>query len=58
MRRTMPRRRSHLEIPDTAGRDDDHLDAWVAWKMADQFLRGKADWLGSPAAGGYVVSTS
>jgi len=35
--------------------DDDHLDAWVAWKMGVDFVAGKAAWFGSASAGGYVV---
>lgn len=44
-----------LAIPQAALVDDDHLDAWVAWKMAAGFLQGKAGWIGSPKSGGYVV---
>lgn len=42
-------------IPEAATVDDDHLDAWVAWKMAADFTKGDAVWTGSPQAGGYVV---
>ena len=42
-------------IPEAATVDDDHLDAWVAWKMAEDFTTGSAVWIGSPQAGGYVV---
>jgi hypothetical protein len=44
-----------LGIPAEAFASDDHLDAWVAWRMGDMFVRGEATWLGSPAEGGYVV---
>jgi predicted RNase H-like nuclease len=40
---------------DTLDLDDDKLDAWVAWRMADDFLGGHARWVGSPTGGGYVL---
>lgn len=48
-------RLAHLEIPVGAAMDDDHLDAWVGWKMGEGFLNGDAEWIGTPEAGGYVV---
>ncbi len=45
----------HLSAPQQVEEDDDHLDAWVAWKMADEFLRGESAWIGSPREGGYVL---
>lgn len=44
-----------VRIPATALVDDDHLDAWVAWRMAHDFLEGRAMWSGTPRTGGYVV---
>ncbi len=35
--------------------DDDHLDAWVAWRIGRDFLDGRAWWHGTPAEGGYVL---
>ncbi len=35
--------------------DDNKLDAWVAWKMGVDFLQGKAEWVGSPNIGGFVL---
>jgi predicted nuclease with RNAse H fold len=50
--------RSRLpQIAEEAIVDDDHLDAWLAWKMGDGFLRGETQWVGSPREGGYVLPT-
>lgn len=46
---------AHLAIPEAAIQDDDHLDAWVAWRMATDFDNGQAAWVGSPSEGGYVL---
>ena len=44
-----------IAMPEECRRDDDHLDAWVAWKMVRDFLDGGAGWIGDSEAGGYVV---
>ena len=36
-------------------KNDDELDAWVAWKMGTDFLSEKAYWIGDPIAGGFVL---
>ena len=43
------------ELPPVADEDDDMVDAYVAWRMGKDFLRGKAIWAGSPEKGGFVV---
>jgi predicted nuclease with RNAse H fold len=46
---------SALDFPPEVAVDDDTLDAFVAERLAEQFISGEAEWLGSPASGGYVV---
>lgn len=38
--------------------DDDELDAWVAWRMASDFLQGAAVMIGDTLSGAYVLPTS
>ena len=42
------------QIPEQVD-DDDKLDAWVAYRMACDFLDGEALWVGDAATGGYVL---
>ncbi|MBX7133937.1 MAG: DUF429 domain-containing protein [Fimbriimonadaceae bacterium] len=44
-----------LRLDAEAGKDDDHLDACVAYHLGRGFLNGGAQWLGNPVAGGYVL---
>lgn len=44
-----------LDFPKDAGKNDDNLDAYVAYWLGQLFLSGKASWLGNPATGGYVM---
>jgi hypothetical protein len=44
-----------LGFPDEAGADDDHLDAYVAFKLGEMLLRSEARWVGSAMFGGYVL---
>lgn len=44
-----------LNFPAEAATDDDTLDAFIAERLARQFLSGDAEWFGSPELGGYVV---
>lgn len=44
-----------MEIPEAAIADDDHLDAWIAWRMGAEFVRGRAVLHGSSHAGAYVL---
>ncbi len=52
------RSRSDLEIPDECVESDDKLDAWVAWRMAHDFVHGGASWAGCPDRGGYILPDS
>ncbi len=68
LRDRMPRYKGAPEIcriiadrmgaPKEAAQTDDHLDAWVACRMAEDFLAGNARWIGNPEIGGYVLPTS
>jgi predicted nuclease with RNAse H fold len=44
-----------LDLPTEASRDDDILDAYVAYRMAVDFVNGSAIWVGTPVVGGYVL---
>ena len=44
-------------IPDAVD-NDDKLDAWVAWRMACDYLNGEAGWVGDSEKGGYVLPAS
>jgi hypothetical protein len=44
-----------LGFPSQAGTDDDHLDAYVAFKLAEMLLQSEARWVGSALFGGYVL---
>jgi len=44
-----------LQIPNEAATSDDHLDAWVAWRLASDFLEGSATMVGTPAEGAYLL---
>ncbi len=44
-----------LGFPEQAGLDDDHLDAYVAFKLGEMLLRDEARWVGSALFGGYVL---
>ena len=44
-----------LGFPSQAGTDDDHLDAYVAFKLGGMFLQDQARWVGSALFGGYVL---
>jgi len=44
-----------LGFPRDAGKNDDNLDAYVAYWLGQLFLSGEASWLGDPATGGYVL---
>jgi len=44
-----------LGFPGEAGTDDDHLDAYVAFKLGEMLLQDKARWVGSAIFGGYVL---
>lgn len=46
---------SALAFPAEAAVDDDALDAFVGYKLAEQFIIGEAEWFGSPKQGGYVL---
>lgn len=47
-----------LDFPAGAGESDDHLDAYVAYTIGTLFRDGKANWLGGPKSGGYVLPDS
>lgn len=47
-----------LDLPAEAGKDDDVLDAFIAYQLAVAFREDRARWLGGPAEGGYVVMRS
>jgi len=38
--------------------DDDEIDAWVAWRMAEDFSKGDAVMIGDSQAGSYVLPSS
>ncbi len=44
-----------LSFPPESGADDDHLDSFVAYRLGELFVLGKAHWLGSSSTGGYVM---
>lgn len=44
-----------LKFPPQSGKDDDHLDSFVAHRLGELFVHRKAHWLGSPSSGGYVM---
>jgi len=44
-----------LGFPGEAGSDDDHLDAYAAFKLGIMLLEGSARFVGSLAGGGYVL---
>lgn len=44
-----------LGFPSIAGKDDDHLDAYAAYKLGSLLLTGEARLVGSVAGGGYVL---
>ncbi|MEW6076206.1 MAG: hypothetical protein AB1724_00150 [Thermodesulfobacteriota bacterium] len=44
-----------LGFPEAAGADDDHLDAYAAFKLGELFVQGEARWVGSAVFGGYVL---
>lgn len=46
---------AQLDPPESVRDSDDHLDAWVAWKLGHSFLAGDAELLGSVEAGSYLL---
>jgi len=44
-----------LGFPHDSGRDDDHLDSFVAHQIGELYVQGRAHWLGSAMSGGYVM---
>lgn len=44
-----------LGFPAEAGEDDDTLDAFVAWRLARDFVNGRAVFVGEPQQGGYLL---
>lgn len=44
-----------LGFPPEAGKNDDYLDAFVAYRLGRMFLERRARWLGNPDEGGYVM---
>lgn len=46
---------ARLEPPEQIRRNDDCLDAWIAWKLGQGLLSGAAELVGSVAAGGYLL---
>lgn len=44
-----------LGLPSGCERDDDVLDAFVAYRLGEMFLKGDACWVGDPETGGYVM---
>jgi hypothetical protein len=44
-----------LGFPPESGTDDDHLDSFVAHRLGELFVLGKAHWLGGASSGGYVM---
>lgn len=44
-----------LGFPEEAGRNDDVLDAYVAWLLGREFLAGNARLVGSIEHGGYIL---
>lgn len=44
-----------LGIPELARKDDDTLDAWAAWKLLDDLIREKAQVVGLPSEGAYLL---
>jgi len=49
------RRLRRFKIPIAACKNDDALDAWVAWRMGADMLTGDACWFDDPKEGGYVL---
>lgn len=46
---------AQLGFPEEAGRDDDALDAFVAYRLGTQMLTGEAAVAGGPPGGGYLL---
>ncbi len=44
-----------LQPPKEVRESDDHLDAWVAWKLGHDLLHGKAELVSDVRTGGYVL---
>jgi hypothetical protein len=47
-----------LDPPEQVRDSDDHLDAWVAWKLGRALISGEAELLGSVSARGYLLPSA
>ncbi|MBI3200092.1 MAG: DUF429 domain-containing protein [Myxococcales bacterium] len=44
-----------LSIPPEAAKTDDTLDAWAAWRLLRDFIEGRAEMVGDPRQGAYLL---